>query len=311
MDQFLILLLLAFLMLSGSFLAGIIPLIFDLSDRLLRNFTIFGAGLLVGTALTVIIPEGIRALLSSVIPIKNNAIHQTEDTMTTNFISDSCSLASENKAKIIGISLLLGFIIMLVIDQLSRRRKQQLHLSTATIGLVVHAAADGIALGAAASTKQSDIEVIVFIAIMLHKAPAAFGLVSFLLHEGLTRREIRRHLIIFAVAAPIATIVTYLVIGRHGNSTLTEFNGTGIAMLFSGGTFLYVATVHILPELNQHNIESRNLNDITDVLIESNDIKRLMNSTSRKSDVIFSNIEIFILILGAVTPIYVTVRHEH
>lgn len=40
---------------------------------------------------------------------------------------------------------------------------------TATLGLVVHAAADGIALGAASATNQFNIEFIVFMAIMLHK----------------------------------------------------------------------------------------------------------------------------------------------
>ena len=34
---------------------------------------------------------------------------------------------------------------------------------------MVHAAADGIALGAAATTNQTDVEMIVFLAIMLHK----------------------------------------------------------------------------------------------------------------------------------------------
>lgn len=58
---------------------------------------------------------------------------------------------------------------------------------TVTIGLVVHAAADGVALGAAATTSHADVEIIVFLAIMLHKAPAAFGLVTFLLHEGIDR----------------------------------------------------------------------------------------------------------------------------
>lgn len=48
------------------------------------------------------------------------------------------------------------------------------HGLTATIGLVVHSAADGVALGAAASTAHHDVEIIVFLAIMLHK-------VSFLL----------------------------------------------------------------------------------------------------------------------------------
>eukprot|EP00116_Pleurobrachia_bachei_P018670 sb/3478932/ len=51
-------------------------------------------------------------------------------------------------------------------------------------GLVVHAAADGVALGAATLTDKADVEFIIFLAIMLHKAPAAFGLTSFLLHEG-------------------------------------------------------------------------------------------------------------------------------
>lgn len=52
---------------------------------------------------------------------------------------------------------------------------------------MVHAAADGVALGAAATTSHTDVEIIVFLAIMLHKAPAAFGLVTFLLHEGIER----------------------------------------------------------------------------------------------------------------------------
>ena len=42
---------------------------------------------------------------------------------------------------------------------------------TTTLGLVVHAAADGIALGAAAATNELDVEIIIFLAIMLHKVP--------------------------------------------------------------------------------------------------------------------------------------------
>lgn len=80
---------------------------------------------------------------------------------------------------------------MMIVDQISSRRNNDSYgsdrNSTATIGLVVHAAADGVALGAAATTSHHDVEMIVFLAIMLHKAPAAFGLVSFLLHEGIDR----------------------------------------------------------------------------------------------------------------------------
>jgi hypothetical protein len=46
-------------MFCGAFGSGIIPLSFSMSESRLRLVTIFGAGLLVGTALVVIIPEGI------------------------------------------------------------------------------------------------------------------------------------------------------------------------------------------------------------------------------------------------------------
>lgn len=50
----------------------------------------------------------------------------------------------------------------------------------------MHSAADGIALGAASADGSGTLEIIVFMAIMLHKAPAAFGLASFLLSEGIS-----------------------------------------------------------------------------------------------------------------------------
>jgi len=59
---------------------------------------------------------------------------------------------------------------MLLIDQCSSRKSDGRQKSvTVTFGLVVHAAVDGVALGAAATTSQADVEVIVFLAIMLHK----------------------------------------------------------------------------------------------------------------------------------------------
>lgn len=37
---------------------------------------------------------------------------------------------------------------------------------------------------------------------------------------------------------------------QSGNSTQSQLTSTGVGMLFSAGTFLYVATVHILPEVS-------------------------------------------------------------
>lgn len=85
-------------------------------------------------------------------------------------------------------SLVLGFLFMLLIDQISSSRNKDIesvsiksseHGLTATIGLVVHSAADGVALGAAASTAHHDVEIIIFLAIMLHKVNQNLTLLIF------------------------------------------------------------------------------------------------------------------------------------
>ena len=62
---------------------------------------------------------------------------------------------------------------------------------------------------------------------MLHKAPAAFGLVSFLLHEGIERNKIRKHLFLFSLSAPLLTLITYFCIGKEQKETLNSVNATG------------------------------------------------------------------------------------
>ncbi|XP_011635256.1 zinc transporter ZIP9 [Pogonomyrmex barbatus] len=277
MEEGAMLWMLSLVMLVGSCLAGSLPLVMNLSEDKLQLVSVLGAGLLVGTALAVIIPEGIRALFTS------------EITNEKDSYSDLHSL--------IGISLVLGFVFMLLIDQCSARKTDGRQKSiTATLGLIVHAAVDGVALGAAATTSQADVEVIVFLAIMLHKAPAAFGLVSFLLHEGVDKKKISRHLLIFSLAAPCLALVTYFGIGKEGKETLSSVNATGLAMLFSAGTFLYVATVHVLPELmtrNSNYLHVPNLDGTT------------LSTTGLKVK------EILFLVIGSFLPALITTGHHH
>ncbi|XP_063988082.1 zinc transporter ZIP9 [Diachasmimorpha longicaudata] len=282
MEETAVLWMLAVVMLVGSYLAGSLPLVMNLSEDKLQLVSVLGAGLLVGTALAVIIPEGIRALFSEATSPAGQHSHDEH--------SDSHSL--------IGISLVLGFVFMLLVDQCSNRRSGGKEKSmTATLGLVVHAAADGVALGAAATTSQADVEVIVFLAIMLHKAPAAFGLVSFLLHEGVDKKRISRHLLVFSLSAPCLALITYFGIGKEGKETLSNVNATGLAMLFSAGTFLYVATVHVLPELmTRNNNAYSHLPTAEGVPVPSSGLK-------------FK--EIVALVVGSLLPALLTTGHHH
>ncbi|KAK7414397.1 hypothetical protein QQX98_006762 [Neonectria punicea] len=187
----------------------------------------------------------------------------------------------------IGFSLILGFVLMFLIDRLPRHATESLHSApqtrhisldnlngdtasvdeeaegflgsltptprrarslATTTGLVIHAAADGIAMGASSTTTDMKLGFIIFVAIMIHKAPAAFGLTSLLLKQGLSKRAARGHLIVFSLAAPVGALVTWLVItllGAAGHDG--DHWWTGMLLLFSGGTFLYVA-MHAMQE---------------------------------------------------------------
>lgn len=314
---------LSFCMFVGCYVAGAIPLAFTMSEKRLRMVSILGAGLLVGTALAVIIPEGVHALYepqqhghgshghgshshgshSETVPAGTSQTHLDEAHSHVDVLKHQISQVEPDV--FIGLSLCCGFVFMLLIDHISgghshapsgpdpegngRQRHSKI---TATVGLVVHAAADGVALGAAVSTSKTEVEVIVFVAIMLHKAPAAFGLTTFLLHEGLVRNRIRRHLIVFAAAAPAMALVTYFGLSQSSKEVLSSVNGTGIAMLFSAGTFLYVATVHVLPELMSMNAQGDN------------------GSDQGRSDKM-QRTDLFLMVFGIVSPLLLSQTHSH
>lgn len=107
---------------------------------------------------------------------------------------------------------------------------------------------------------------------------------------------------IFSASAPLLTILTYFGIGQEQKETLNSVNATGIAMLFSAGTFLYVATVHVLPELTtgqQHHAPP------TYSHLEQQSIPTPKGFTGLK------NTELAILITGALLPLLLTMGHQH
>lgn len=69
-----------------------------------------------------------------------------------------------------------------------------------TIGLAIHSLADGAALGASlyleSFGESQGLGMIIFIAIMLHKAPASLGFGTFLQHQGCTTKEHLKHLMV-------------------------------------------------------------------------------------------------------------------
>jgi zinc transporter 9 len=120
-----------------------------------------------------------------------------------------------------------------------------------TLGLVIHSLADGLALGASSSgssgggsggggIRDNPLMLIVFFALLIHKAPTSLALSSALL-PLLPRPQIRLHIAVFAAATPIGALLAYLLLSLFASQDGDKWGG--IALAFSGGTFLYVATV--------------------------------------------------------------------
>jgi zinc transporter 9 len=118
---------------------------------------------------------------------------------------------------------------------------------SALLGMIVHAAVDGVALGAAIKEGDSALGLLVFVAIMLHKAPSSFGLATYLLHHGITPEGVKRRLLVFSSAAPLGAFATYMLLSL--STVMYKQELLSVLLLFSGGTFLYVATAHVLPEI--------------------------------------------------------------
>ena len=209
---------------------GYVPLTLELSSDRLKQLTAIGAGVLIGSAFLIIIPEALEIFEA----------HEEEE--------------AHIEPSTIGLTILGGFVLMLLLEIFGLPHavhhdedKDLLGLS-ATIGLLVNALVDGIAVGASVSS-SNETGLIVFVAIMLHKGPAAFGLSSFLKHIKVTESKSKWYLFAFALASPIMAILTFFVLK---DSAFATVDNIGLALLFSAGTFIYVATVDVLPEVHSH-----------------------------------------------------------
>lgn len=229
---------LAVLTLAVSLIAGAIPLQRAIanSGALLQRLTGIAAGVLIASALLVVIPEG---------------FHIAGD--------DSQGLA-------LGGAVLAGFIFMLILegsgighavheehhDHSHSHGHNHVHHPNNSlmviIGLTIHAATDGLVIGAAVSSASSGVTMLVLLAVLAHKFPTAFSVGAFSLHERGEAKLAFRDVLVFSLATPVMILLAYTLMQDFDAHLL------GLVMLFSGGTFLYVATVDVLPDI--HNPET-------------------------------------------------------
>ena len=117
---------------------------------------------------------------------------------------------------------------------------------------------DGADSGIMDQLQTSSLTFVVFFALLIHKIPTALALSTSLL-PLIPPRRIRLHILVFSLATPLGALLSFILLGLSGAGGSSSLTGksvaaavapeaknelwAGIALAFSGGTFLYVATV--------------------------------------------------------------------
>ena len=114
----------------------------------------------------------------------------------------------------------------------------------AFVGMSLHTAVDGFALGAA--TAGTSVGFLVFLAILAHKVPSSFSLSAILRDEGWSRGRTLAMNAAFALMVPVGAGL-FLLVSRVADAGAFA----SYALAASAGTFLHLALSDIVPDLHR------------------------------------------------------------
>jgi len=227
------------------FAFGYLPFILKVASgpHVLGRMTALAGGFLIGAALLIALPEGFEVYL-----------HATEGDQYAGWAEP---------AFIAGLAVLGGFLMMLVLEgfgfghDVHEEHHDHSHehghdhvnhpegsAKMLVVGLSLHALMDGFAIGAAYALGELVLSLQLALVILMHKFPAAFSLSAYSLHERHDKKRSMIDLMLFAAATPLAILLSGPLFAVIDHSYI------GLMLLFSAGTFIYVATVDVLPNIH-------------------------------------------------------------
>ena len=245
---------LAALTLILALVGGLFPIFSKIKENpeTLRRITGIASGILLASALLVVVPEGFELATEEHEEVGHEEEAGHEEEGVGNLL--------------IGGAVLAGFLVMLILegsgighavheehhDHHNEHGHEHIHHRNSpwiiVLGLSLHSAADGLAIGSAAAGTSEAVTALVALAVLIHKVPAAFSLGVFSMHEREDRNDTIRDIVMFSLATPVMIIVSFYALQGLDEQLIA------LAMLFAAGTFLYVATVDTLPDI--HNPET-------------------------------------------------------
>jgi zinc transporter ZupT len=199
-------------------IAGSLPPLFrKWSERQLHLFIAFGAGVFLGAIFLHLLPEAL----------------------------------SEGPVDFASMMVLLGFLLVLLVERIffgSHKihcgedcgHRHEVVGIVALIGLSVHSLTGGFGLGV--GMVDPELGLIIFIAIIAHKATAAFSLSTIFRLAGFSIKKTMGLIILFSLMTPLGALISLPFIEKLREVSLAIPTG------MTAGTFLYVATIDLVPE---------------------------------------------------------------
>ncbi len=197
-----------------AFAGGVIAILKRWSDSLLHLFISFGAGVFLGAVFFELLPD---------------------------------AMSHENKVEV-SIAILVGYMLIFSIERVllvtgkeGYDHSHKVISIAAFTGLSVHSLIDG--LGLSVGSLQPEIGRVVFLSILAHHVPAAFSVASLLTLGRFSRGKVLSLLVLFAATPALGASLFAPIFSMASDRAFGLLTG------LMTGTFLYVATGDLLPEV--------------------------------------------------------------
>jgi zinc transporter ZupT len=204
----------------AALVGGMVTLVRRWSDYWLHLFLSFGAGVFLAAVFTHLLPQAMV----------------------------------QGEPESVGMFVLIGYILIFFLERFLFSRHSEnddrVHpvvSTTAFVGLSVHSLIAG--MGLAVFMPSPEVALALLVSILAHKTPAAFSLASLMILAKHSRRRIVISMVVFAAMTPAGALVLAPALDAGSERLLMVLTS------MVTGTFLYVATADLLPEVfhSRHN----------------------------------------------------------
>ena len=184
--------------------------------------------------------------------------------LSLSFILLLPEIFQSDSSEYIGLFVLLGFILQLIMDSISKGvehghhhdcdKEHGLHVSPIALmlGIGLHSFFEGMPFASEASGHHHELQNSLLTGIIIHNIPLSIVLMSLFLNAGYSVKKSYLFIIVIALAAPFGNLVSYLT-GNHLVDNFEQYFQIILAMVV--GIFFHISATILFESGNNHRMK--------------------------------------------------------